>query len=137
MCPEAEPSSLYVESFDFSQWLESNFSERDYIILSLDIEGAEYPILDKMFRDSTMKYVDRLYVEFHSWLLEDEWPNMRGRVLQRKTRELGIIVGDDSVEDTIETGEWADSLERVPPPWPATPRPHPVPGRMPPARPDS
>jgi len=109
--PTMAPTSIEVESFDFSQWLKSNFTERDYIILSLDIEGAEYPVLDKMFEDGTMKYLDRLYIELHSWLLEEERPNLRGFLLMRKAKALGITVGGDSVENAIENGEWTDSLQ--------------------------
>ena len=46
--PKRDSKSMIVESFDFSPWLESNFSVDDYVILSLDIEGAEYEVLDRL-----------------------------------------------------------------------------------------
>ena len=33
--------------------------------LSLDIEGAEYKVLDKMFKDGSINYIDKLYIEWH------------------------------------------------------------------------
>jgi hypothetical protein len=52
-----------VESIDFSQWLKRTVAPDDYVILSMDIEGAEYDVLDKMLQDGAFKHVDRLYVE--------------------------------------------------------------------------
>ena len=57
---------INVESIDFSHWLEQNFSKEDFIILKLDIEGAEYKVLDRMIDNGTIDYVDLLYVEFHA-----------------------------------------------------------------------
>ena len=50
---------------DFSQWLIDTFDEEDYIILRMNIEGAEYPILTKMIMDSTIKYINKLSISFH------------------------------------------------------------------------
>lgn len=54
-----------VGTIDFSRWLGANFSKKDYIIIKMDIEGAEYAVLEKMIRDGTLGMVDELYVEFH------------------------------------------------------------------------
>ena len=54
-----------VEAIDFSKWLIDNFSEDDYIVLKLDIEGAEYKVLDKMITDGSIKYIDELHGEWH------------------------------------------------------------------------
>lgn len=56
---------ILIESIDFGQWLKRNFNINDYIVVSLDIEGAEYEVLDKMIRDNTIQYIDVLLVEFH------------------------------------------------------------------------
>lgn len=50
---------------DLSAWIRENFSPSDHIVLKMDIEGAEYPILRKMIDDGTISYVNKLYVEFH------------------------------------------------------------------------
>ena len=61
------PKGLRVEvkSVDFSSWLLQNFSVDDYIVLSFDIEGAEYSILEKMFDDDSISLVNEIYLEFH------------------------------------------------------------------------
>ena len=58
-------NTMMVKCMNFSKWLKENFSEDDYIIVSFDIEGAEYEILESMKADDTLKYMNKFYVEFH------------------------------------------------------------------------
>jgi len=55
-----------VESINFGQWLKRNFRLEDFILVSFNIEGAEYDVLNNMLRDGTIEYIDELYVEFHN-----------------------------------------------------------------------
>lgn len=57
---------VLVESIDFSEWIRSNFSRSDYIICKMNIEGAEYNILEKMIKDKTIEYIDVLYIAWHN-----------------------------------------------------------------------
>ena len=54
-----------VESIDFSKFILDNFSKDDYIILKLDIEGAEYKVVDKMYSDGSLAYISKFYGELH------------------------------------------------------------------------
>ena len=54
-----------VRTIDFSRWLRENTSVFDYIILKLDVEGAEYDILEKMIRDRTISRINHLFIEWH------------------------------------------------------------------------
>ena len=54
-----------VEGIDFSQWIKNELSPDDYIIVKMNIEGAEYAVLDKMIQDKTLNYIDKLYVQWH------------------------------------------------------------------------
>ena len=56
---------IKVQAIDFSAWLTDNFDPDDEIILKMDIEGSEYKVLNKMIDDETIKYIDKLYIEFH------------------------------------------------------------------------
>lgn len=60
-----------VAAIDFSQWIRTNFSADDYIIVKMDIEGAEYPVLEKMATDGTLAMVDEFVVEFHQHMSEE------------------------------------------------------------------
>lgn len=54
-----------IEAIDISQFILDNFSKDDYIIFKIDIEGAEYRVIDKMFRDGTLSYINEFYGELH------------------------------------------------------------------------
>jgi len=54
-----------VECIDFDRWTVINLEPTDYIVLKMDIEGAEYPVLKKMMDNGSIYYINRLYIEFH------------------------------------------------------------------------
>jgi FkbM family methyltransferase len=57
-CPKVK-----VQALDFSEWLKQ-FAD-DYVVIKLDCEGAEYPVLEKMIKDETITIPEILMVEFH------------------------------------------------------------------------
>lgn len=69
-----------VPSFDFSSWLKQFEGEEVYI--KFDIEGAEYPILEKMIQDGTDKLCKLLMIEWHA-----EKMDARFRDKQREIEE--------------------------------------------------
>ena len=56
---------IQVDAIDFSAWLGHNFTEDDYVIIKMDIEGAEYSVLEKVIVDNNHHIIDELIVEFH------------------------------------------------------------------------
>ncbi|MFX1383561.1 MAG: FkbM family methyltransferase [Promethearchaeota archaeon] len=56
---------LKVDCLDLSEWIISNFKKKDYIILKMNIEGAEYKILEKMMEDGSLSYINELFCQFH------------------------------------------------------------------------
>lgn len=56
---------IKVKCIDFSQWLIRNFEITDLIIIKMDIEGSEYKVLNKMIDDGSIRYADRIYIEWH------------------------------------------------------------------------
>lgn len=42
------------------------YTKEDYVILKMDIEGAEYELLDYMLNKGTFDLIDVLYIEFHT-----------------------------------------------------------------------
>lgn len=51
-----------IPCFDFSAWL-ANRNER--VTVKMDIEGAEYDLLERMIADGTDRLVDELLIEWH------------------------------------------------------------------------
>lgn len=65
--PHGDPREIEVESIDFSKFVSELPDE--FIICSLDVEGAEFPILEKMLEEGTIDRIGLLDVEFHHRLL--------------------------------------------------------------------
>ena len=68
-------ASLQVPSMNFSEFLIDLFDHKDYqvIILKLDIEGAEYSILDSLISNELIPKFETIYVEFHSQYMSSEF----------------------------------------------------------------
>jgi len=64
-------NNLKVKCMDFSKWLSNNFDVNDYIVVKLDVEGAEYDILPKMINDKSIDLIDILYLEWHGSRVND------------------------------------------------------------------
>lgn len=60
-----EQEIVNVEAIDFSEFIQTNFQSDDFIVVKLDVEGAEYDILQKLIDTGVINYVNELYVEFH------------------------------------------------------------------------
>jgi len=56
---------ILVDTIDFSEWVLKTLSKDDYIILKMDIEGAEYNIIPKMMKDGSFDYINKLWIEWH------------------------------------------------------------------------
>jgi FkbM family methyltransferase len=83
---------VVVKCVDFSRWVRRNFSRRDHLVVKMDIEGAEYPILEKMVADGTIDYVDELIVEFH-WHMNENLSRERHDAL-RTTLDGRVLVSE-------------------------------------------
>ena len=57
--------TVEVIAFDFSEFILNNFQQEDVIIVKMDIEGAEYDVIQKLIDTGAIHYINKLYVEFH------------------------------------------------------------------------
>ena len=81
---------LFVPSIDFSSWLKKNINLGDEVYLKLDIEGAEYEVLEKMFSDDTIHLIKKLYIEWH-WTKIPSVSEERHNKLVERLMSVGII----------------------------------------------
>jgi FkbM family methyltransferase len=77
-----------VECIDFCEWLVDTFSKDDYIVLKVDIEGAEYKIFDKMFEDGSIEYINELHGELTGQKCGVS--NKRDKVLKKELKKRGL-----------------------------------------------
>lgn len=57
--------SITVPCIDISEYIRQASRHYDRIVLKLDVEGAEYDILEKMIADETIGLIETLHCEFH------------------------------------------------------------------------
>jgi len=72
-----------VDCIDFSRWLEENASSRDDVKCKMDIEGAEYAVLDCLLTKGTIKHIKELTVEFHWKRLPHGYRKVHHNLLKR------------------------------------------------------
>jgi len=78
---------ITVDSLDFSNFILKNFSKEDHIVVKMDIEGAEYEVLEKMIKDDSIDYLNELIVEFH-----DDRTGMDSKTIKEKLKERSLKV---------------------------------------------
>lgn len=79
-----------VISVDFSRFV-SQFPEDATIVVSMDIEGAEFPVLEKMLADDTAKRITLLDIEFHHRNVENHTQE-DASLLRRALEGEGVLV---------------------------------------------
>jgi FkbM family methyltransferase len=83
-------SEQSVDCVDFSSWLteiykrHSDDGSKPYIAVKMDIEGAEYDVLQRMLDENTIDHVNHLSIEFHARL----FPGQKGVETLQHEKEL-------------------------------------------------
>ena len=83
---------LSVPCIDLSSWLKENIRPGDEVYLKMDIEGAEYEVLEKMFSDGTINIIKELYVEWHFHKIQSVTEERHNKLIE-KLISIGIIPG--------------------------------------------
>lgn len=81
---------ITVPTIDFSRFI-AELPKDATIVCSMDIEGAEYPVLRKMVEEGTAQKLDLLDIEFHHRLLTGE-DAATSSTLRREFEGLGVLV---------------------------------------------
>lgn len=69
-----------IDCFDFSAYVKSLDED---VVIRMDIEGAEYEVLEKMFEDGTIEQVKYLEIEFHGNKLDGDWKARQDKLVKR------------------------------------------------------
>tara|TARA_Y100000310_G_scaffold270565_1_gene284505 strand:+ start:20528 stop:21103 length:576 start_codon:yes stop_codon:yes gene_type:complete len=94
---------IRAEVVRLSEWIKKNFDKEDYIILKIDIEGAEYWVLDDLFDTGMMSWINELYGELHG-----TGPNGRILSLPKSTYD-GMVKRLDKAD--IELKDWYNNTK--------------------------
>lgn len=80
---------VLIETLDFVSWFKQNINEDDYVILTVDIEGAEYDVMEKMILDGCISRVNKMYLEFHGNKLNNDEKDREERIRIALTEMFG------------------------------------------------
>jgi len=58
-------NSYDVECVDICQYIKDRITGEEFVVIKMDIEGAEYEVLDHLIKNSGLDYVNILLIEFH------------------------------------------------------------------------
>jgi FkbM family methyltransferase len=83
MAPSTE--TIVVDTIDFSKFI-SELPDNSNIICSMDIEGAEFTVLEKMISDGTLQRLNELDIEFHHRLMPDKTPEDAEKLIDEVKR---------------------------------------------------
>lgn len=64
--PAAHEARTSVSTVDLARWLSSHFCSADTVDLKMDIEGAEFEVLEHVLRSGHATLIDTLAVEWHT-----------------------------------------------------------------------
>ena len=81
---------IEVSCFDLSSWISETFNKEDYLILKLDIEGAEYEVLNKMIEEGTIKMINELWGEWHDMKIDDNHTHLLSKKIHKYLEENNI-----------------------------------------------
>ena len=90
-----------VDSIDFSKWILDNFQKDDFIICKMNIEGAEYNVLEKMLIDGSIDYIDKLYMSWH-WRKLEGFPKQKHDQIAKAVKNRTNLVVWKFVEGETE-----------------------------------
>lgn len=64
-------SPKLAPAVDFAAWLSKNFNHDDFLFVKMDIEGAEYEVIDHLMSTHAIDLIDVLAVEWHANKFEE------------------------------------------------------------------
>lgn len=82
---------IFVECIDFSEWIMKNFDKKQNIFCKMNIEGAEYNILEKMLNDGTLEYINKLFVSWHHSKIGNVGTKRHDKLLENIEGKIKIL----------------------------------------------
>lgn len=78
-----------LTAINISRWLLMNTLTRDFVVIKMDIEGAEYDIIPHMVEMGVWSVVDHLLIEWHDGLPSEE-AKLKATAALEVLKEKGI-----------------------------------------------
>ncbi|KAG9445442.1 hypothetical protein H6P81_016782 [Aristolochia fimbriata] len=54
-----------IQGFDFANWLKSTVTEKDFVVMKMDVEGTEFDLIPRLIETGALCLIDELFLECH------------------------------------------------------------------------
>lgn len=54
-----------IMGFDFASWLKSTISNRDFVLVKMDVEGTEFHLIPRLIETGAICLIDEMFLECH------------------------------------------------------------------------
>jgi FkbM family methyltransferase len=86
---------VMVEAVNFNDFFVKRHKNNDFTIVKMDIEGAEYNVLDHLMATDTLAKVDELRIEYHGNKMDGDYSEVEARVSEYcKLNDVNLLEMD-------------------------------------------
>ena len=82
--------SYIIGVTDLSRFI-NDLEDKEYLLVKMDIEGSEYPVLRHLIKNAAISKIDDLHVEFHDWAMSTEDSSSTDSLIS-EIEKLGINI---------------------------------------------
>lgn len=90
---------MRIEAMNFDKWLRYNLEPDDYVVMKIDIEGAEIPVLNRLIETRGVQLIDEMLYECHYHELTWQNPEVPVQMCRRQCEQM--------VEQGVDFWFWA------------------------------
>ncbi|XP_002526697.3 uncharacterized protein LOC8263137 [Ricinus communis] len=54
-----------IRGFDFAEWLKNTVTEKDFVVMKMDVEGTEFDLIPRLFETGAICLIDEIFLECH------------------------------------------------------------------------
>ncbi|XP_057498121.1 uncharacterized protein LOC130782738 [Actinidia eriantha] len=54
-----------IQAFDFANWLKETVSEKDFVVMKMDVEGTEFDLIPRLIETGAICLIDEIFLECH------------------------------------------------------------------------
>jgi FkbM family methyltransferase len=54
-----------IQGFDFANWLKNTVTEKDFVVMKMDVEGTEFDLIPRLFETGAICLIDEIFLECH------------------------------------------------------------------------
>lgn len=95
-------TKVTVPTINVAQFVAEHTIPGDWVMLKVDIEGAEYDIIPCLAQSSSARLVDRMYLEEHHWIKVDSvYSAEQYQAAKLQLKAIGVDVVDNYYSKTM------------------------------------